>query len=196
MLVTALPIFTSNGLLIQVGGALVPLPSGINPAATNAGQSMTPSIRYSPFDPSVNVIFVLGLTTGLECALIQSITCWGGLPRYISVAILCFPFFGLMEFTIFTPSKPGSNIIGFKVFLYAVLFPFLSRKFSRKNINNYQQLSTVINRLSTIIDNYRQVINNLSITFLVLAAAVPSKCASSVPELSPYNPWKTVQDSR
>ena len=57
-----------------------------------------------------------------------------------------------MEFTIFTPSKPGSNIIGFKAFLYAVLFPFLSRKFSRKNINNYQQLSTDYRQLSTIID--------------------------------------------
>ena len=152
MLVTAEPISAFTGFLIQVGGALVPLPSGINPAATSAGQSMTPSIRYSPFDQSVNVIFVLGLTTGLECALIQSITCWGGLPRYISVAILCFPFFGLMEFTIFTPSKPGLDIINLKVFLYAVLFPFLSRKFSRKNINNYQQLSTDYRQLSTIID--------------------------------------------
>ena len=58
MLVTAEPISTSLGYLIQDGGALVPLPSGISPAATSAGQSITPSIRYSPSDPSMNVIFV------------------------------------------------------------------------------------------------------------------------------------------
>ena len=104
-----------------------------------------------------------------------------------------FLFFGLMEFTIFTPSKPGLDIISLKVFLYAVLFPFLSRKFSRKK---YQQLSTVIDNYRQNIDNYRQVIDSLSITFLVLAAAVPNERASSVPELSPYNPWKTVQASR
>ena len=98
-----------------------------------------------------------------------------------------------MKLKIFTPSKPGLDIISLKVFLYAILFPFLSRKFSRKNINNYQQLSTVYRQN---IDNYRQVINSLSITFLVLAAAVPNERASSVPELSPYNPWKTVQASR
>ena len=98
-----------------------------------------------------------------------------------------------MEFKIFTPSKPGLDIISLKVFLYAVLFPFLSRKFSRKNINNYQQLSTVYRQN---IDNYRQVIDSLSITFLVLDAAVPNERASSVPELSPYNPWKTVQTLR
>ena len=102
-----------------------------------------------------------------------------------------------MKLKIFTPSKPGLDIISLKAFLYAVLFPFLSRKFSRKK---YQQLSTVIDNYRQNIDKistkYRQVIDSLSITFLVLAAAVPNEHTLSVPELSPYNPWKTVQALR
>ena len=94
-----------------------------------------------------------------------------------------------MEFTIFTPSKPGLDIISLKVFLYAVLFPFLSRKFPRK-------ISTIINSYQQIIDKISTIIDSLSITFLVLDAAIPNEHTLSVPELSPYNPWKTVQALR